>query len=240
MSWAVIFGASGDIGQMIARQLADVGWSLTMHYYQNEQVITTLTDELRKNYPKQDFLPLQFDMTTSDVEAVTSQLFAVDALIFAEGTTSYHLFNEAPMADLDKMMKMQVQTPLALIQKLEPKLALNHFGRIIFIGSIYGGVGSPMEVLYSTVKGALSAFSNAYSKEVASLGITVNVVAPGAVDTKMNQQFSEETKKMISNEIPIGRFAHPEEIGFWVKQLLAKEAGYLTGQTIYVSGGWLK
>ncbi|MHC9536493.1 elongation factor P 5-aminopentanone reductase [Dellaglioa sp. BT-FLS60] len=240
MSWAVIFGASGDIGQMIARQLADVGWSLTLHYYRNEEAMTKLTQELTQKYPKQDFLTLQYDMTADDIETVTSQLFSVDALIFAEGTTSYHLFNEAPMADLDKMMKMQVQTPLAVIQQLESKLAQNHFGRIVFIGSIYGGVGSPMEVLYSTVKGALSSFSSAYSKEVASLGITVNVVAPGAVDTKMNQQFSEEAREAISSDIPMGRFAHPEEIGFWVKQLLAKEAGYLTGQTIYVSGGWLK
>ena len=79
-------------------------------------------------------------------------------------------------------------SPLRIVQSLQDKLAESEFGRIVFVGSVYGGAGSAMEVGYSTVKGALSAFSRAYAKEVASLGITVNVIAPGAVDTQMNNK----------------------------------------------------
>lgn len=95
------------------------------------------------------------------------------------------------------MITMQLRTPLRIVQSLQDKLAESEFGRIVFVGSVYGGAGSAMEVGYSTVKGALSAFSRAYAKEVASLGITVNVIAPGAVDTQMNKIFLK-AKKQIS------------------------------------------
>ncbi|XRF76381.1 SDR family oxidoreductase [Pediococcus acidilactici] len=77
-------------------------------------------------------------------------------------------------------------------------------------------------------------------KEVASLGITVNVVAPGAVQTQMNANFAEDEIEAISEEIPVGRFAKPDEIAYLVETVLAETASYLTGQTIYVDGGWQK
>ncbi|NFA48346.1 SDR family oxidoreductase, partial [Pediococcus acidilactici] len=97
-----------------------------------------------------------------------------------------------------------------------------------------------MEVPYSMLKGAMSSFANAYAKEVASLGITVNVVAPGAVQTQMNANFAEDEIEAISEEIPVGRFAKPDEIAYLVETVLAETASYLTGQTIYVDGGWQK
>src|SRR5699024_7203275 len=113
-------------------------------------------------------------------------------------------------------------------------------GRIVFVGSVYGGSGSAMEVGYSTVKGALSAFVAAYSQEVASLGITANVVAPGAVSTKMNLTFTPQERQEVSSQIPAGYFAKPSEISYWICSMLDQQASYLTGQTIYVTGGWLK
>ena len=142
--------------------------------------------------------------------------------------------------EFDEMLTMQLRCPLFLLQKLEEKLARSSLGRIVFIGSVYGGYGSAMEVGYSTIKGALSAFVKAYSKEVASLGITVNVVAPGAVDTRMNNMFSSDVKEQVAENIPMGKLAQPDQISYWVTCLLADRAEYLTGQTIYVTGGWLQ
>jgi 3-oxoacyl-[acyl-carrier protein] reductase len=89
-------------------------------------------------------------------------------------------------------------------------------------------------------KGALSAFAQAYSREVASLGITVNVIAPGAVDTPMNAaMLAGGAKAALTDEIPAGRMAQPQDVAYWLQVLLAPEAQYLTGQTIYVTGGWL-
>ncbi|KRL40548.1 elongation factor P 5-aminopentanone reductase [Liquorilactobacillus nagelii] len=241
MKWALIVGASGDIGQAVAEQLASAGWSLYLHYFNSQKKISNTRNRLTELYPKQDFLTLQADFTNERAaEQLSANLFAVDAVIFAQGTTSYGLFQQQDPDALKKMLQMQVIVPTRLLQLLETKLAANHFGRIVFVGSVYGGSGSAMEVGYSTVKGALTAFSAAYSKEVASLGVTVNVIAPGAVATRMNQFFSTEEKAAVAADIPLGRFAQSTEIAYWIKALLAQAAGYLTGQTIYVTGGWLK
>lgn len=242
MNWAMIFGASGDIGSQVARDLADRGWSLYLHYYRNRDRISELAAELAERHPAQDFIVLQYDMTDAEnVSSVCDAVFGtLNAVIFSEGTTFYSLFSELSPENLDLMITMQLRTPLRIVQSLEKRLARADFGRIVFVGSVYGGAGSAMEVGYSTVKGALSAFSRAYAKEVASLGITVNVVAPGAVDTQMNSIFSLDEKEEVDSEIPIGRFASPAEISYWVTTLLDKKAGYMTGQTLYATGGWLK
>ncbi len=181
MKWALIIGASGDIGAAVAKDLAAQGWSLYLHYNNNAARVASALAQFRQHYPQQDFLGIKANLLEKEsAEQIEKQLFGIDAVIFAEGTTSYGLFSEMPPARLHEMLLMQVTTPpLHLLQLLEKKLAQNHFGRIIFIGSVYGGTGSAMEVGYSTVKGALTAFAAAYSKEVASLGMTVNVIAPG-------------------------------------------------------------
>lgn len=241
MKWALIIGASGDIGAAVAKDLAAQGWSLYLHYNNNAARVASALAQFRQHYPQQDFLGIKANLLEKEsAEQIEKQLFGIDAVIFAEGTTSYGLFSEMPPARLHEMLLMQVTTPLHLLQLLEKKLAQNHFGRIIFIGSVYGGTGSAMEVGYSTVKGALTAFAAAYSKEVASLGMTVNVIAPGAVATQMNALFSAQEKGQVDREIPLGRFAKTSEISYWVSALLDERAAYMTGQTIYVTGGWLK
>ncbi|WP_125981059.1 elongation factor P 5-aminopentanone reductase [Loigolactobacillus iwatensis] len=238
---ALIIGASGDIGTVVARRLAKAGWSLYLHYFHSEQRVLQLQVELQQTYPKQDFFVLQYDLTEeTHLDELTERLFQVDALIFAAGITTYGLFSETTSQQIEQLWEMHIKLPMLLCQRLAPKLAKNQCGRIIFVGSVYGGSGSAMEVGYSTVKGAQSAFANAYAKEVASLGITVNVVAPGAVDTQMNKQFSTAAKENLKMEIPASRLAQPDEIAYWVAALLDPAAGYLTGQTIYVSGGWRK
>lgn len=241
MKWALLCGASGDLGHQIAKDLAADGWSLYLHYYRNKTRVDDIVVELAKNYPKQDFLTIQADLTAPDTMLqVASQIFgSLDALIFAQGTTEYGLFSQQEPQAFDQLLAMQLQSPLRLIALLEAKLARSQAARIVFIGSVYGGAGSALEVGYSTVKGAQSAFCKAYSKGVASLGITVNTLAPGAIDTQMNQMFSGSERQAVKEEIPSGRFAQPSEISYFVKMLLAPKASYLTGQTLYVTGGWL-
>ncbi|KRN20741.1 elongation factor P 5-aminopentanone reductase [Lacticaseibacillus camelliae] len=241
MSFALIIGASGDIGGACAKRLAAQGWSLYLHYDQHERPVTALLEELTAAYPKQDFLKVQYDFTDeTHLDRLTSQLFGVDAVVFAAGMTYYHLFQETTVGELSTLMKVHLLTPMVLLTKLQAKLAVSGRGRVVFIGSVYGAAGSAMEVAYSTVKGAQSAFAKAYAQEVASLGITVNVVAPGAVATKMNAMFDDATLAAVRAEIPAGRFAEPADISFYVASLCAPDAAYLTGQTLYVTGGWLR
>ncbi|GEL15821.1 elongation factor P 5-aminopentanone reductase [Pediococcus cellicola] len=241
MKHALILGASGDIGKATAKQLAASGWSLYLHYYHNQTAIQKMIKEFSQKYPKQDFLGVHLDMRdTTSLSQLYTSIFELDALIFAQGTTNYQLLTDTSSEDLQNLWMMQVGVPIEMIKKFQAKLAQSKNGRIIFVGSVYGAVGSAMEVGYSTIKGAQTAFANAYAKEVGSLGITVNVVAPGAVNTQMNRVFSDTEHEQVSENIPLGRFATPDEIAYWLVQLTQKQAGYLTGQTIYVDGGWLK
>ncbi|KRM20657.1 elongation factor P 5-aminopentanone reductase [Latilactobacillus graminis] len=238
---ALIIGASGDIGTTVAMEMAAAGWSLYLHYNHNRERVTKVQAKLTQMYPQQDILTIQADLTQAQAVAkITGQLFQVDAVIYAAGETTYGLLPEISEQSLEDLWQIHVKALMLLMQQLQGKLAQSSLGRVVLIGSIYGGRGSAMEVPYSTVKGAQSAFVNAYAQEVASLGITINVVAPGAVATKMNNQFTLAERAAVAAEIPVGAFATPTQIAYWVLSLMAPAADYMTGQTLYVNGGWLK
>ncbi|AKP03450.1 elongation factor P 5-aminopentanone reductase [Companilactobacillus pabuli] len=238
--YALVMGSSGDIGASSAKKLAQKGWSLYLHYNQNRERIEKLRTELVEKYPQQDFIPIKFNMEQDTVDQLTSQIFGLDAVVFAQGNTYYKLLVDISEKEIDSLWNIHVKLPILILQALQDKLAKTHHGRIVFIGSIYGKIGSAMEVVYSTVKGAMSSFADAYAKEVASLGISVNVVAPGAVNTKMNtQEFSSEDLENVKDEIPADRLANPDEIADLVSYLVNIKSNYLTGQTIYFAGGWL-
>lgn len=240
MKYALIIGASGDIGQAIAHSLAKEGWSLYLHYHQSEEKIQQLYRTLQERYPHQTFMCCQYDLRDSQhIETLVDSIFALDALIFAGGHTTYDLVMDMTQEAMTDLYRVHLESPALLCGKLQHKLAQNSWGRVVFIGSIYGIVGSAMEVMYSAMKAGEQAFASGYAKEVASLGITVNVVAPGAVDTTMNQHFSPVDRAVIEEEIPLGRFATPFEIATVVQFLCQETSQYITGATIPVSGGWL-
>lgn len=241
MKRAIIFGATGGIGQAIARELAADGWSLYLHFSTHQQKALDLVKNLIDKYPQQDFMTLKLDFNSSDevLKQVIASLLPVNGVIFAHGITNFNFLGSQSLNTIDQILKVNLTTPLKIVSLLEPMLLKAEHGRIIFLGSVYGKQASAMETIYSATKGGLSSFAQGYGREVASSHLTVNVVAPGAVATQMNAIFSKETLEQVKDEIPAGRLAEPEDISFWVKNLLAPQADYLTGQTIYVDGGWL-
>lgn len=241
MKSALIMGASGDIGAGIAQELAESGWSLYLHYHTDDKSIERQLQIYRLSFPKQDFFGIKLDMTDElGIEAFVGNIFQLDAVIFSSGFTTFQLLTDVTSKTMDDMWAVHVKTPLLLLQKLQTKLAYSGSGRVVFISSIYGESGSSMEVIYSTTKGAQLAFVKAYSKEVASQGITVNAISPGAIETKMNADFSVTELAELREEIPVGRMGRISEISFWVHQLLNPRSAYLTGQSIVISGGWLR
>lgn len=113
----------------------------------------------------------------------------------------------------------------------------NQYGRIINISSVWGIAGASCEVAYSASKGGVNAFTKALAKELAPSNISVNAIACGVIDTKMNQCFSKEERNQLADEIPAGRFGTPEETAQLVASL-ANAPAYLTGQIIAFDGGW--
>jgi len=112
-----------------------------------------------------------------------------------------------------------------------------NYGRIISISSSAGKIGSPNLAAYSAAKGAIIAFTKALARELAKTGVTVNSVAPGAVNTPMQDRLSDEFKAYMRSTIPMGRYAEPEEIGEAVAFLASDRAAYVTGQVWSVDGG---
>lgn len=236
--YAFVTGASGEIGQAICIALAKAGWNLYLHYYQNRQAVEDIVPKLQAENIDVILIQADFD-DFSSLKEIEKQVFQVDAFIHAAGHSHYALFQDTTDLDMTKLWNVHMYMPMRLIQIFIPKLMKSQQGRIVFISSIWGEIGASMEVVYSTVKGAQIAFCKALSQEVGPSGITVNAVTPGVVKTKMMDQFSLEEKEILRQEIPLKRFAKPEEIAETVEFLTSKKASYITGEVLRLNGGWL-
>lgn len=238
VKYALITGASGAIGQAIALKLAKQGIHLYLHYHTNRKAIDQITPKLLAEGI--DVIPIQADFSNlADVKAVQAELFQVDLFIHAAGNSYYQLFQDTDLDMLDALWNIHVRFPVMLLQGILPKLLKNKKGRIIFISSIWGEIGASMEVAYSTVKGAQIAFCRALSKEIASSGVTVNVVSPGYIDTEMNKSFDDFEKQAIQAEIPLKKFGSSLDVAEAVAFLASSASSYITGQVLRINGGWL-
>lgn len=235
--FALITGASGGIGQAIAKRLANEGYSLYLHYHTNEHKVMELITEL--NHLGGENIPIQADLSKPDgYEKIIPNIFSIDSIIHCSGASHYGLFSDLKDEENLEMMNLHVINPILLTKKLLPKLLFKGKGSILFISSIWGQTGAACEVIYSTVKGAQISFVKALSKELALNGIRVNSIAPGAVNTDMMKSFSPEDISEIVNEIPMGRMATPEDVADAAFFLVSDQSSYITGQTIAVNGGW--
>ncbi|TGB00337.1 SDR family oxidoreductase [Sporolactobacillus shoreae] len=240
MKNALITGASGAIGQATARKLAEVGYSLYLHYNTGKKKAGDLSDELSDLYPKQTFTCVQADLAQKDgTEKLLGSLTgSVEEVVYNCGKSQVGLFQDVSETTVQEFVQLQLTSPFRLIQKLIQPMIRMKKGKIIFVSSIWGLTGASTEVLYSMVKGGQNTFVKALAKEVAPSGITVNAVAPGAVDTPMMDEFSREDAELVKEEIPMGRFARPEEIASLIRFLMSQEADYISGQIISANGAW--
>jgi len=237
---ALVLGASGEIGQSICRSLAADGWSLYLHYNTRGETISDLIRSLSPDFPMQQFTAVQADFTKSvAADDIALQIGAVRAIDLANGHTVYKPLSETTPQEMEALWLVHILNPIRLISLLSSKLrAAEKPAYIVFIGSIWGETGSAGEVVYSTVKGAQHAFVKAYAKEAAYSKILVNAIAPGWIDTNMNQFLTEAEALELASEIPLQRPGEPSEIGEMARFLLSGKADYVTGQIIRVNGGW--
>ncbi|WP_312473035.1 elongation factor P 5-aminopentanone reductase [Neobacillus sp.] len=235
--YVLITGASGGIGQAVAWNLAAKGYHLYLHYNKNEQSIKSLIENLVPFGG--EYLPIHADLTkTEGYKSISSQIFSLDAIIHCAGNSKYGLLMDLKQQDAESLLNVHVLSPIMLTKELLPKLFSKGSGNIVVISSIWGQTGAACEVAYSAAKGAQIAFVKALSKEVALNGIRVNAIAPGAVETKMMDGFTEEEVDRISFEVPMGRLGQTDEIARCVAFLLSDDSSYITGQVLAVNGGW--
>ncbi|MFF2753965.1 elongation factor P 5-aminopentanone reductase [Psychrobacillus sp. NPDC058041] len=237
--FALVVGASGEIGHAISYKLAEAGWSLYLHYASNEELVKRLLEKLEATYHEQEFIPVQADMRDAEsVEKLSSSIFSIQSVVFAQGHSLYKGLEDTTLKEIRHLFQVHVEHPMYLVAQLTPKLRKCENASIVFVGSIWGETGASYEVAYSAAKGAQHAFVKAFAKEVGSQKITVNTVAPGFIDTKMNHHVEQEVRQLLLEEIPTGVFGSAEDVANTVLFLVSEKANYITGQIIRVNGGW--
>ncbi|MFJ7980249.1 elongation factor P 5-aminopentanone reductase [Lysinibacillus xylanilyticus] len=237
--FALVLGASGEIGRTICRSLAEDGWSIYIHFSNNEKAAQALYRSLSESFPAQEFILVQGDFSkASGAQLLASQIFNVQAIVFANGQAHYSLLEDTTVEDMDALWRVHVQNPMHLTALLSSKLRAHDVSYVLFIGSIWGEAGSAGEALYAAVKGAQHAFVKSYAKEAALSRIRVNAIAPGFINTTMNGHLSEEELEYILEDIPLGIIGQTTDVAEMVRFYLSGKADYVTGQIIRLNGGW--
>lgn len=238
----LVTGASRGIGAAIAERFASVGMNVVIHYLQSHEAANETARSCMKHGAK--VLTAAADLRSRDQilrlqEKLEHHHMMPDILVNNAGISHYGLLSDVTEDMWDEIMGINLKGAFLTTQQFMKPMISQKYGRIINVSSIWGISGASCEVVYSTAKGGMNAFTKALAKELAPSGVTVNAVAPGAVDTLMMASFDTEEKAAIENEIPVGRFAQPDEIASLVYFLALPESGYITGQIISPNGGWL-
>lgn len=163
MKRALIFGATGGIGQAIVARLAESGWSMYLHCNSNWEEASDLARTLAEKHPLQDFMPIKLNFLAGDdqLKNFASSLLPINAVVFAQGITNYDFLGSQSSQVIDQIIKVNLENPIKLTKLLESQLLKQEHSRIVYLGSVYGGQGSAMEAVYSATKGGISRFAQA-------------------------------------------------------------------------------
>lgn len=237
---ALVTGASGGIGQAIALALARAGAHVALGYFRHGERAEALCSQVEAMGVHA--LPLKADITNADeaaslVEQTEAALGRVDILVNNAGTALAKLLLDTTPADWDAMMAVHLRGTFACTRAALPGMIRRRHGRIINISSMWGQVGAANEVAYSTAKAGLIGFTKALAQEMSLCGITVNAVAPGAIDTEMLAEYTPDEQADLVDRIPIGRLGTPADVARAVRWLAEDGSSFMTGQIIAPNGG---
>ena len=233
---ALVTGASRGIGRAIAEKLVACGAT----------VIGTATTEKGaeaiSQYLDQNGKGLALNVTDeASVESVISTVKAefgdIDILVNNAGITRDNLLMRMKDDEWQDILDTNLTSVFRLSKALMRTMMKKRYGRIITIGSVVGTMGNAGQANYAAAKAGLIGFSKSLAREVASRGITVNVVAPGFIATDMTAALTDEQKALTLAQVPVGRLGQPTEIANAVAFLASDEASYITGETLHVNGG---
>ena len=238
---ALVTGASRGIGAAIALALAESGAAVAVHFHRAERQARAVADACRRRGP--EAVVLQADLTSAAaaaelVKRAAAALGPPAILVNNAGTAHAGLLLDADEETLDRLLAIHVKAPFFCSRAALPQMMRQGGGRIINIASVWGQSGGACETAYSAAKGAVIAFTRALAKEVGTTGVTVNAVAPGAIDTGMLADLDAAGRARLRAEIPLGRIGEPADVAGLVAFLAGPGAAYITGQVIGANGGW--
>jgi len=236
----LITGASRGIGKATAIKLASMNHNLAINYNNHKDEADEVVSEIKK-FGGNAFSIQGNVKDKSDCENIiksTEDKFgAVEILINNAGVISDSLLLRMKDEDFEHTMQTNMYGTFYCTHRVIQSMVKNRWGRIINISSVVGIRGNIGQSNYAASKSAIHGFSKSIAKEVATRGITVNVVAPGYVKTATSDVLSEKMKENVKSWIPMGRFGEIEEIVPIIVFLTTDEAKYITGEIIRVDGG---
>ena len=235
---AIVTGASRGIGRAIAGACASAGAAVAVCARATNGEPVAI--EIAATGGTAEAFAIDVGDATSVRDAVTrieDRFGRVDILINNAGIVRDQLMMRMKPADWDEVLSTNLTGAFTCVQAVLRGMVKQRSGRIVSISSVVGQSGNAGQANYAASKAGLVGFSKALAREVASRGITVNVVAPGMIETDMTSTLSDTAREALGGQIPLGRFGTPEDVAAAVCFLASDEASYITGQVLGVNGG---
>ncbi len=237
---ALVTGASRGIGRAIAVELARAGAEVAVNFAASEDAAREVASEIealgRKAYL------VKFDVAEPEgvaqgVKEVEETFGRIDILVNNAGITRDGLLVRMKEEDWERVLSVNLKGAFLVTKAVIPGMMKRRWGRIINVSSVVAFSGNPGQSNYAASKAGLVGFSRSLALEVARRGITVNVVAPGFIETDMTAALPEKAREALLSRVPMGRAGTPEEVAHAVVFLASDKASYITGTVLHVNGG---
>jgi 3-oxoacyl-[acyl-carrier protein] reductase len=238
----LVTGASHGIGRATAALFAEKGYNVAVNYNSSPEAAESLVSELiAKGFSA---MAVKANVAIrAEVEKIFEEINKawgdVHVLVNNAGIESQKLLTDVTEAEWDRIFDVNVKGIFNCTQVALKSMIRNHYGKIINISSILGISGSSCEVPYSASKAAVIGFTKALAKEVGPCSINVNTVAPGVIDTKMNQHIAPEIMNRLKEQTPLGTIGTCEDIAEAVLFLASDRSKFITGQVLSPNGGFV-
>lgn len=234
---AIIIGGSSDIGLVIAQQMARDGYNLALTYNTHK-----IDEEIFKN-DRVDVKTYKLDLTDSDkikdfFVKVQKDFKYFDTLVFCAGVAQKRaIVFDVKDEEIDNIFEVNIKSAIKCVREFTKITVNKNPSNVVLVGSFVEKTGCSCESVYTSTKSGLSGLCKSLSSELGSMQVRINVVAPGFINTKMNNNITQEEKDAFAEITPLGRLGRPEDVANAVCFLSSDKASFITGQTLYVDGG---
>ena len=236
---AIVTGGSRGIGRAIVEDLARKNIKVIANYNKSEEKAKKLKEELEKENISIDIFKADVskrEEIKNMVDYVIEKYGRIDILINNAGINQEKMFQDITDEDWDNIVKVNLYSVFCTTQEVIPYMLKQKSGCIINMSSIYGTNGGSCAVAYSATKAGVDGMTKSLAKELGPSHIRVNSIAPGYIDTDMNEKYSKEEIEQIKEETPLEKIGKPVDIAKCIEWLV--EDNFTTGQVISINGGW--